>query len=99
MKKYFSVITICFVILINIYSQSINLSYSGNNNYILTERTDLRRYDNDKYVGLLSREVRSFICPSVQNKDLFYEGFFYIQQENLIKMDLKLSLHLNGMQK
>lgn len=50
-------------------------------NFILVERTDLRRYDNNKYVGLLSREVRSFICPSVQNKDLFYEGFFYIQQD------------------
>ena len=30
-------------------------------NWTYTERTDLRRYDNGRYTGLLSREVRSFV--------------------------------------
>ena len=40
--------------LVGVYSQeSVTISYNGNRNYVFTERTDLRRYDNGKYVGLL----------------------------------------------
>ena len=64
-----------------LYSQPITLSYQGNDNYILTERTDLRRYDNNKYVGLTSREVKSFITPSYSNGDKVYDGLFYVEQD------------------
>ena len=51
-------------------------------NYILVERTDLRRYDNGKYTGLTSREIRSFISPSRVSADqTLYDGNFYVWQE------------------
>lgn len=53
--------------------------YSGSQNYSLVERTDLRRYDNGKYVGLMSREARSFI---VCEKGL-YDGDFFVQQDTV----------------
>ena len=53
--------------------------YSGSQNYSLVERTDLRRYDNGKYVGLLSREVRSFIvCDGG-----LYDGDFFVSQDTV----------------
>ena len=67
-------------------SESVKLTYNGGRNYTLVERTDLRRYDNGKYVGLVSREVRSFIngSPAPQNAPkgtTFYEGSFYVQED------------------
>lgn len=65
-----------------IYSQEVQISYSADENYILTERTDLRRYDNGKYKGLVSREVKSYIIPEKNNNnELIYEGYFYVNQD------------------
>ncbi len=59
------------------------------------ERTNLRRYVNGKYVGLTSREVRSFVSPSepplkrfrakgsVYENDQWYDGSFYVMEETL----------------
>lgn len=44
-------------------NEKIQLKYSASKNYVLVERTDLRCYENKKYIGLLSRELRSFIYP------------------------------------
>lgn len=66
-----------------LYAQSVqgeeraNIAYRGSRNYELVERTDLRCYDNGKYIGLTSREVRSFII----NKGELYDGFFYVLQQ------------------
>lgn len=57
-------------------NESVQITYNGGRNYSLVERTDLRRYDNNKYVGLVSREVRSFI---INNGDL-YDGSFYVDE-------------------
>jgi len=65
------------------------IAYRGSGGYSLVERTNLRRYDNGKYVGLMSREVRSFISPSrspnkalakdpVLSKGRWYDGSFYV---------------------
>ncbi|MBR5095819.1 MAG: OmpA family protein [Treponema sp.] len=54
-------------------------TYSGSKNYSLVERTDLRRYDNGKYVGLMSREVRSFIVCD----DGLYDGDFFVSQDTV----------------
>ncbi len=51
--------------------------YSGSQNYSLVERTDLRRYDNGKYVGLMSREARSFIVC----EDGVYDGDFFVHHQ------------------
>ena len=80
-----------------LYSQSVPvvLSYCGDGGYSLVERTNLRRYVNGKYVGLTSREVRSFIAPSLPpskrfmakgslyEKDQWYDGSFYVMEETL----------------
>ena len=48
--------------------------------YVLVERTDLRRYDNGRYTGLTSREVRSFVSPISTPKnvasDFLYDTWF-----------------------
>jgi len=70
----------------------VQLTYSGNGGYSLVERTNLRRYVNKKYVGLTSREVRSFVSPSVApskkaalgfENDQWYDGSFYVMEETL----------------
>lgn len=62
------------------WSQS-QISYSGSPTYSLVERTDLLRYDNNKYVGLTSREVRSFITPVSQTNGYLYEGNFFVNEK------------------
>lgn len=52
----------------------VKITYSGGRNYTLVERTDLRRYDNGKYTGLVSREVRSFISR-ISSPSGFSKGF------------------------
>lgn len=76
-------------------SQAVKLHYSGKGGYSLVERTNLRRYVNGKYVGLTSREVRSFVSPSdpplmrfkakgsVYKNDQWYDGSFYVMEETL----------------
>ncbi|MBP5401891.1 MAG: OmpA family protein [Treponema sp.] len=55
--------------------------YSGGKNYSYIERTDLRRYDNGKYTGLVSREVRSFIAISnTDDNYVYYDGIFFIDE-------------------
>ena len=51
-------------------SEPVKFSYNGGSNYTMVERTDLRRYDNNKYKGLMSREVKACIA----GKDGLYEG-------------------------
>ncbi len=68
------------------YSQNVLLRYNGSGSYSYVERTDFRRYDNGKYVGLVSREVRSYIVPTsvpVDGKysDKYYEGSFFVDEE------------------
>ena len=75
--------------------QAVKLHYSGKGGYSLVERTNLRRYVNGKYVGLTSREVRSFVSPSepplmrfkakgsVYENDQWYDGSFYVMEETL----------------
>ncbi len=80
----------CFVcVCLFAYAQekSVTFSYNGGRNYILVEKTDLLRYDNSKYTGLLSREVQSFVSenkPLESKKSdgaLYYDGYFYVVQD------------------
>ncbi len=68
-----------------LYGQETLLQYNGSGSYIYIERTDLRRYDNGKYTGLVSREIRSFISPmgvpkGGNPKDSYYDGNFYVAE-------------------
>ena len=62
-----------------VFSQQ-QIKYNGCGNYTLRERTDLRRYDNGKYIGLVSREVTSFINPVYCENGYQYEGNFYVNE-------------------
>ena len=69
-----------FLIIFCLFSQQ-QIKYTGCGNYTLRERTDLRRYDNGKYVGLVSREVTSFINPVFCENGYQYEGNFYVNEK------------------
>jgi len=63
------------------------ISHSGGSNYTLVERTNLRQYVNGKYVGLTSREVRSFIFQEDEDgSTVYYSGDFYVEQDTVRKM-------------
>lgn len=70
-------------------SAQVQITYKGSKNYTLVERTDLRRYDNGKYKGLVSREVRSFIVSQgaldsqTQEETFLYDGNFYVDEDTL----------------
>lgn len=79
MKKFFLQVVLFFWGFAVAFGQQdvpVQVTYSGGRNYSLVERTDLRRYDNNKYVGLVSREVHSFV---INSGDL-YDGSFYVDE-------------------
>ena len=70
------------------------ISYKGSRNYKFTERSDLRVYQNGKYVGLQSKIVSAFIIPSWTDKGLIYEGDFFVDQDtNRNKAQVALGIH------
>lgn len=76
------------------------LKYNGSGSYVYIERTDVRRYDNGKYTGLVSREVRSFIAPtSVPSggkiSDRYYDGSFFIDEATK-RNSREVNLGING---
>lgn len=85
MKKKFLFI---FVFFINFYvfSQESVLRYYGNRNYNFVERSDLRKYENGRYVGLVSKEVSAFIMPVFDGENYVYEGHFFVNQETVKSM-------------
>jgi outer membrane protein OmpA-like peptidoglycan-associated protein len=85
MKKKFLFI---FVFFVNFYvfSQESVLRYYGNRNYNFVERSDLRKYENGRYVGLVSKEVSAFIMPVFDGENDIYEGLFFVNQETVKSM-------------
>src|SRR5574344_1132638 len=87
MQKKLSILLISFCISKLFAQQTIN--YSGLSSYYMVERSDISRYDNDKYTGLLSREVRSSIrniqapksTPSFAQNDSWYSGSFFVLEQ------------------
>lgn len=70
------------------------ISYKGSRNYKFTERSDLRLYQNGRYVGLQSKIVSAFIIPTWSDRGLVYEGDFYIDQDtNRNKSQIALGIH------
>lgn len=80
---HFTGVCLLFVVLqffmgARLFSQDLNFDSHMKASYCLTERTDLRRYDNGKYVGLFSREIRSHINARSGGDKYFYDGIFYV---------------------
>ena len=99
-----------FLLCSNLFAQSFDaqenyLSYYGDeSNYILIERSDLRRYDNGRYTGVTCREVRSFVkpCeppssgfPTEALKDRWFEGSFLVLEETKTSLS-KSAKELSG---
>ena len=86
MKKNLLMICLLFSLLFSVFGQSEiseKIEYNGSYNYTLRERTDLRRYDNGKYTGLVRREVTSFITPTGYHNGYEYEGSFFVNQDTV----------------
>lgn len=83
MKKFLLqvILFFCFFAAFGQQDVPVQVTYNGGRNYSLVERTDLRRYDNGKYTGLVSREVRSFIV----NDGNMYDGSFYVDEGTVHK--------------
>lgn len=86
MRNYFCLSSLLFCSVSLCFCLPVKINYNGSGNYYLVERTNLRRYDNGKYIGLVSREVRSFISqqdsPNENTKsDYSYDGNFYVTEE------------------
>ena len=70
------------------------ISYKGSRNYKFIERSDLRLYQDGRYVGLQSKIVSAFIIPSWTDKGLVYEGDFFVDQDtNRNKAQVALGIH------
>lgn len=79
--------TIFFIFLLFIFNNLYSLEdlspikdkieyFGESEKYVLVERTDLRRYDNGRYTGLTSREVRSFVSPISAPKNVASEYLY-----------------------
>ena len=82
------IFTVVFFLCALVHAQShsgetVSLSYRGGRNYVLVERTDLLRYDNGQFTGLLSREVHSYVVDRGADGDgaHLYDGNFYVVEE------------------
>ena len=74
--------------------ESETISYKGSRNYKFTERSDMRVYQNGRYVGLQSKIVSAFIIPGWTDKGLVYEGDFFVDQDtNRNKAQVALGIH------
>lgn len=85
MKKNFLFILV-FFINFYVFSQESVLRYYGNRNYNFVERSNLRKYENGRYVGLVSKEVSAFIMPVFDGENYIYEGHFFVNQETVKSM-------------
>ena len=99
MKKIF-LSAVFFLFFQNAFCQNVLLKYNGSGSYVYIERTDVRRYDNGKYTGLVSREVRSFIAQtSVPSggkfSDRYYDGSFFIDEATK-RNSREVNLGING---
>ena len=99
MKKIF-LSAVFFLFFQNAFCQNVLLKYNGSGSYVYIERTDVRRYDNGKYTGLVSREIRSFIAPtSVPSggkiSDRYYDGSFFIDEATK-RNSREVNLGING---
>ena len=78
-SRLFAALCLLFCILPLYADSAVSLTYGESGNYMLVEKTDLRRYDNGKYTGLMSREVQSFIAEEKREGNTrYYDGNFFV---------------------
>lgn len=72
----------------NFSGEAVQLAFGlEGSSYVCYERTDVRRYDNGRYTGLVSREVKSQVNPIDPPKgagfqsDAWFKGNFMVMEE------------------
>ena len=83
-----------FAVCAQTYTQNIRgpvvLAMTDTGAYSILERSDWRRYDNRRYIGLVRNEVRATIIPQPAEENdgasNFYEGNFFVLQSTLRDM-------------
>lgn len=81
----------------NFSGESVKLAFEGiSSSYVMYERTDVRRYDNGRYTGLVSREIKSMVNPidppagaGFQNEAWFKGNFMVMEEVNSSSIKLK----------
>ncbi|MDR1325216.1 MAG: OmpA family protein [Treponema sp.] len=88
-----AILYVMFLDLPLLYAQEhIDLVMAETGPYSLVERSDWRRYNNGKYVGLVHREVRASISPkpapqnAAPTNTFLYQGNFFVLEETLRDM-------------
>jgi len=72
--------------------EPVTLAMAETGAYSIIERSDWRRYNNGRYVGLVRHEVRASILPvymedtEASNKAFLYQGNFFVLQNTLRDM-------------
>ncbi len=91
-RNLFSILLMYFLLSSVIHAQSaapVSFTYTGEDDtYILVERSNLRRYDNGRYSGVMNREVRSYVypvdppadCASSFKSDKWFSGNFMVYE-------------------
>ena len=86
MKKLFIIVAIYFCMPMLFVQESTQavISYDGTGSYWMVERSDLRRYDNGKYTGLMQREVRSFVhaVKPPAKRDIQHDVFLMVAKNS-----------------
>jgi len=68
---------------------AVQFTYTGEDStYVLVERSNLRRYDNGRYSGVMNREVRSYVypidppadCATSYKNDSWFTGNFMVYE-------------------
>ena len=66
-----------------LFAQPILLSYAGTDTYVITEKSDWSRYEDNRYLGHVYREVRGRMEPDTALPDAVWKGDFLVFEETL----------------
>lgn len=96
MKRFFQMF-FCLMVSLSFSKDYASASTLPQRNFAYTERTDLRRYDNGRYKGLFSRELRSFVTCREQKNDVSYSAIFYVMEQtkrNMVDVNQSVNVAL-----
>ncbi|KKK71119.1 hypothetical protein LCGC14_2917150 [marine sediment metagenome] len=86
MKKILALCLLCILLLANqaLYGESFRVSYLPGDKFRITEKADLRRYEDGRFIGLAYREVRGVLDVLAGNEEggaSKVTGDFYVFEE------------------
>ena len=79
--RRFLLFALSVVVVSTAFSTDFSVQYLPGDKFKLTERSDLRRYENNRFVGLSFREVRGILEVSAGPAGNLVQGDFYVFEE------------------